>query len=263
MPLGPGPEWSVQKNTIPSLKTLEPSEYFAVDIELEFTREACRIVSQELPHIPVQSVAVDFHAQHLPNPKSATSLIWYPGSTLGNLPSKSDKTFSDNQFITNHLERLRSFQAGSSSNSGKSDAQRYLVLLMDSYKHDKASMVNLYASPEAEGCFLSILHKLKRDLKASSFNPDAFTYCPCWNEKSSVVEHQFTALENQEFSIFDCFTEREATIQVSKGDRYSLANSIKPSCEDMRDALSRSGWEPLKSSWDTERQFHIHLARSH
>lgn len=257
--LGPGPEWSVKQNTIPSLKALEPSEYFAIDIELEFTTAACKVVSQELPQISVQSAAVDFHFQRLPHPSSATSLVWYPGSTLGNLPSKPGKTFSENQFVTNHLEQLRSIHAPSSSNLSD---RRYLVLLMDSRKHDKDSMVNLYTSPEAKGCFLSILHKLKRDLRADSFSPESFEFHSCWNEHSSVVEHQFTALKSQKFSIFDGFTDKEATIEVSKGDCYTLANSIKPSYDDMRDALSRSGWEPLKSSEDAERQFHIHLARS-
>lgn len=257
--LGPGPEWSVMKNTIPPLRILEPSEYFAVDIELEFTTEACKVVSREFPDISAQGAAVDFHSQCLPRHKSDTSIIWYPGSTLGNLPAKPGERFIENQFVLKHLKQLKKIDSSSQSSQ---DEQRYLVLLMDSRKDGVNSMVNLYRSAEAKGCFMSILHKLKRDLKAHDFNPGAFSYSPRWNDYSSVVEHQFTALETQEFSITDCFTGREETIKVLNGESYTLANSMKPSYEEMKFLLSRSGWETLISKWDTERQLYILLAQA-
>jgi uncharacterized SAM-dependent methyltransferase len=109
---------------------------------------------------------------------------------------------------------------------------------------------------------LSILFKLRRDFQVNTFNPESFVYNPCWNEQSSAVEHVFTALETQEFTITDCFTSREAVIKIHEGQNYTLANSIKPSGEDMRAMLIQAGWTPLESQQDTEGQFHIHLARA-
>ena len=71
----------------------------------------------------------------------------------------------------------------------------------------------------------------------------------------------FTALDNQEFQITDCFSGREAVIKIFEGENYVLANSLKPSYEDMRKMLVRSGWEPLESQWDSKKQLHIYLAR--
>ncbi|MEB3177932.1 MAG: L-histidine N(alpha)-methyltransferase [Nostocaceae cyanobacterium] len=257
--LGPGPEWSVARNTIPSLQILNPSAYFAVDIEFEFIEEACKAVAREFPGITVKSIALDFHTEVLPYPELGVSVVWYPGSTLGNLPSMPGQTFTENKFVANHLKQLSSIE-GFSQESGASE--RYLVLLMDSRKEEVDDMVNLYVSPEARGCFISILFKLRRDLQAKAFNPDAFVYNPCWNEESSAVEHVFTALETQKFTISDCFTRREAVIKIHEGENYVLANSIKPGEEEMRSMLFRSGWEPLESQRDTEGQFHIHLARA-
>ncbi|GEM_PF-2511596 len=257
--IGPGPEWSVTRNTIPSLSILNPATYIAVDIEVEFTEEACKTIAQAFPSMTVESIAADFHKESLPYPESGVSVVWYPGSTLGNLPSRFGQTFTENPFVAEHLKLLHRPQ-NSASNS--SESQHYLVLLMDSRKDNADSMVNLYTSAEARGCFKSILFKLKRDLQADSFNPEAFTYNPCWNGQSSAVEHTFTALESQKFSITDCFNGREAEIEVSEGETYVLANSLKPSYEEMREMLVRSGWQPLESERDAEGLFHIHLARA-
>lgn len=257
--IGPGPEWSVTRNTIPSLKLLNPTSYFAVDIEVEFTQEACKTVAREFPAMTVEGIATDFHREALPYPESGVSVVWYPGSTLGNLPSGPQQTFTDNQFVAEHLKLLR-YSQGSSSESQASP--HYLVLLMDSRKDDAEAMVNLYTSPAARGCFQSILFKLQRDLQGAAFNPEAFTYEPCWNEQSSAVEHTFTALESQEFEITDCFTNRKAVINVAEGETYVLANSLKPSEAEMREVLVRAGWKPLECDRDSEGQFHIHLARA-
>ncbi|NER24031.1 MAG: L-histidine N(alpha)-methyltransferase [Symploca sp. SIO1C2] len=255
--LGPGPNWSVTRNTIPALRVLNPLAYFAVDIELTFTEEACRVIEREFPDMKVQAIAIDFHSKVLPYPQSGVSVVWYPGSTLGNLPSLPGQTFIENKFVADHLKLLHRTNGFSQENK---ESQHYLVILMDSRKDDVNSMINLYVSPEARECFLSILFKLKRDLRANTFKPESFVYNPQWNEQSSAVEHVFTALETQEFTITDCFTNREAVIKIYEGENYVLANSIKPSCEEMRAMLINSGWEPLESLRDTEGQFHIHLA---
>ena len=257
--LGPGPNWSVTRNTIPALKVLNPSAYFAVDIESAFTEEACKVIRQEFPNISVQDIEVDFHRAVLPYPQSGISTVWYPGSTLGNLPSLPGKTFIENKFVADHLKLLRNTNGLSQESKA---SQHYLVLLMDSRKDNADSMVNLYISPEARGCFLSILFKLRRDFRANAFNPESFVYNPCWNDQSSAVEHVFTALETQEFMITDCFTGREAVIKIHEGQNYTLANSIKPGREDMRAMLIQSGWKPLESQQDAEGQFHIHLAQA-
>jgi len=180
------------------------------------------------------------------------------GSTLGNLPSLPKQTFFENKFVKDHLALLRQF-----ANVQKNVHTRYLILLMDSKKEDIQSMLNLYASSDAVGCFKSILFKLKRDLQAYNFDPDAFIYKPYWNAQNSTVEHVFTATKAQTFRINNCFTNSWATVRILAGERYVLANSIKPSAEEMQKMLIRSGWEHLKSEADTEKQFYIHLARAY
>ncbi len=257
--LGPGPEWSVRKNTIPSLNILAPSLYIPVDMETEFTEEACKVVSQEFPDMKVRNLAINFHKEFLPKTETNVSIIWYPGSTLGNLPSLPGQTFLENKFVMEHLALLRMF----SNNHGSRETHtRYLILLMDNKKEDIQPMLNLYASSDAIGCFRSILFKLGRDLQAYGFDPEAFIYKPHWNERNSTVEHVFTATKTQIVRITNCFTNTRAMIRILSGERYVLANSIKPSCREMQKMLNSSGWEVLKSETDTEKQFHIHLAKA-
>lgn len=257
--LGPGPGWSVRQNTIPSLGILKPSSYIAVDLEPEFTEQACKVVSQEFPEMKVSYLASNFHKEVLPKTETNESIVWYPGSTLGNLPSLPGQTFLENKFVVDHLAFLHQF----ANDREKGEAHtRYLILLMDSKKADIQSMVNLYTSSDAVGCFRSILFKLKRDLHADDFDPEAFVYKPHWNARSSAVEHVFTATKTQEFRIKNCFTNSRATIKVLAGEKYVLANSIKPSCDEMQKMLIRSGWDHLQSETDHEKQFHVHLARS-
>jgi uncharacterized SAM-dependent methyltransferase len=252
--LGPGPEWSVKKNTVPAMKILKPSVYVPVDLEPEFTEEACNVVSSEFPDMEVKHLVSNFHAEPLPSAATENALVWYPGSTLGNLPSLPETAFIDNRFVMKHLAML---------GKGAAEEQaRYLVLLMDRKKEDIQSMLDLYASDDAVGCFLSILFKLKRDLQAEDFDPTAFAYKPLWNEQASAVEHSFTATANQLFRIHDCFTNVSETVKISVGECYILANSMKPSHDDMQDMLARSGWKPLQSAEDASRQFHIHLAQA-
>jgi uncharacterized SAM-dependent methyltransferase len=257
--LGPGPKWSVRHNTIPALRLLKPSCYIAVDLEPEFTEDACTVVSQEFPDINVRYLARNFHKYGLPQLDTPVSIIWYPGSTLGNLPSFPGQSFVENIFVMEHLALLRK----NMNCYGNGEAQtRYLILLMDRKKDDIQSMLNLYASPEAVGCFQSILFKLKRDLQATDFEPEAFRYQPRWNAVSSAVEHIFTATKAQLFRIHNCFTGAWATIRIQADAQYVLANSLKPSCDEMQNILIRSGWKPIQSEADPEHQFHIHLAQA-
>lgn len=258
--IGPGPEWSVRKNTIPSLKILKPSLYIPVDLEPEFTEEACKVVTKEFPEIEVSNLAINFHKEALPIPTTDSSIIWYPGSTLGNLPSLPNQTFLENKFVVEHLKLLR--QGGDSNQKKELEHTRYLIILMDSKKEDIQSMLNLYASDDAIGCFRSILFKLRRDLQAIDFDPNAFIYEPKWNEQSSAVEHTFTATKTQQFKITNCFTGSSEIVDIFKNEQYILANSIKPSSDEMQKMLVHSGWELLCSETDTEKQFHIHLAQT-
>jgi uncharacterized SAM-dependent methyltransferase len=251
--LGPGPGWSVSKNTVPALKILQPSAYVPVDLEPEFTEEACSVISNEFPDMDVTNLVSNFHVEPLPSAATESALVWYPGSTLGNLPSLPETAFASNRFVMEHLTLLRQ--------GAKEEHARYLVLLMDRKKENIQSMLDLYSSDDAAGCFISILFKLKRDLQAEDFAPDAFDYEPCWNDLTSAVEHTFTATANQLFKIHNCFTEVSETVRISAGERYVLANSMKPNCDDMQAMLARSGWESLVTE-DADQQFHIHLARA-
>lgn len=257
--LGPGPEWSIINNTLPSLKALNPSLYIPVDLEPGFTKEACRVVTREFPNINVKHLTIDFHKEPLPSTENKNSIIWYPGSTLGNLPSFPGVKFLDNKFVLEHLKLLRKT---STSKVHKDSHNRFLILLMDRKKEDISSMLSLYESPDAVNCLSSILFKIRRDLKAYEFNPNYFNYKPIWDEVSSAVNHTFRATKTQKFKIYNCFKGIWKTITVFAGEDYILANSIKPSHTDMRQMLAKSGWSCIRSAIDPERQFHIHLAKS-
>lgn len=84
-----------------------------------------------------------------------------------------------------------------------------------------------------------------------------------WNNQSSIVEHTFTATENQIFTVKNVFTNEQTKLKVFCGEEYVLSNSIKPSAEDMKTMIEKAGWEHLHSKEDSDKQFHIHLAKYH
>ncbi|MEH0022336.1 MAG: L-histidine N(alpha)-methyltransferase [Desulfobacter sp.] len=258
--LGPGPEYSIRKNTIPALKVLAPSLYIPVDIESEFTEDAYNVISQEFPDMNVRRLAMNFHKEILPEPETETSIIWYSGSTFGNLSSLPGQTFLENKFAANHLGLLKGAQQD--LENGKRHT-RYLVLLMDGKKEATQDMLDIYAHPDAANCFKSVVFKLKRDLLAHDFDPEAFIYEPCWNGRNSTIEHVFTATKTQSFRITNCFTSEQATVRAVEGENYVLANSMKPSNKEMQQLLINSGWDHLLSERDPDKQFHIHLARGY
>lgn len=253
--LGPGPEWSVTRNTLPALGILQPSHYLPVDIEPEFTQEAARVVAACHPRLRVEQVVCNFHQTVLPPSPSARSIVWYPGSTFGNLPFAPGETFLDNAKARGHLELLRQ---GAAADGG----DRYLVVLMAGETEPMDAMMTPYDPDAIGGIFHSALFKLRRDLGADAFDPTAFVYKPTWNPHRSTVDHVFEATSSQSFRVHDPFTGDSAEVRIAAGEGYVIANSTKPRREAMQAMLASAGWTPLASAADREGLFHIHLARA-
>jgi L-histidine N-alpha-methyltransferase len=85
---------------------LEPSRYIAVDISVEFLREALRQLQREQPHIAVAGLGQDFSAA-LDIPADLTAgerpVFFYPGSSIGNFTPDEALAF---------LRRVRERAAG-------------------------------------------------------------------------------------------------------------------------------------------------------
>jgi len=74
---------------------LEPSAYVAVDVSVDFLREALRQVQREHPRLEVTGLGLDFsHALELPDGLPAQPpVFFYPGSSIGNFTPAEAESF--------------------------------------------------------------------------------------------------------------------------------------------------------------------------
>ena len=106
--------------------TLQPAQYVAVDISVEFLRDALGVLQLRHPSIDMVGLGEDFSGrlQLPPEVSAARRLFFYPGSSLGNFPPDQAQRF---------LAGLR----------GQCDADGALLLGVDLVK-DKATLDAAY-----------------------------------------------------------------------------------------------------------------------
>ena len=254
--IGVGPRWSALNNTVPALGVLRPDFYRAVDKEREFSQEAVDVVEEMYSDVKATSIGINFHQSSLPWAETDKSIVWYPGSTMGNLPRNPDQTYLENPYVDKHLRLFKEFANDSEKHPAH---RRYIAVLMDRKKENQQKMIDLYV-PHAEDCFRSILFKLKRDLEAKNFDPMVFDYIVRWDEQSSTIEHVFKAAKTQKTTISDPFSDRKAGLEFIRGEEYVVGNSMKPTPGEQQQKLVRAGLYHHLHKEDPEKLFHMHLA---
>jgi dimethylhistidine N-methyltransferase len=219
--------------------------YVPIDISEEFLRESCARLQAEFPAIPMQAVCADFLqgveyvvAERNIAGSQAQLLVYFPGSTIGNLTRSEAATFFAD------LRRLLR----------KGDI---LLLAADMSAGETKSVETLHAAyNDAEGVTaafnLNILHRLSGELSAR-ISLEYYKHVAFYNESESRVE---LYLESTTYNTFEIGGTRVA---VAAGERIHTEYSHKFDTTMLETLASTTGFA-LETAWqDSRRYFSVYL----
>jgi dimethylhistidine N-methyltransferase len=207
---------------------LEPKRYVAVDISVEFLRDALKRVQREQPALSVVGVGLDFsNALDLPDGLvDGRPVFFYPGSSIGNFTPDEALGF---------LRRVRERAAGGG-----------LLIGVDLVKpHDVLQQAYDDALGVTAAFNLNLLRQLNR-LIGSDFDPRQWQHVGLYNGAQSRIEMHLEAREDQ------VVRWNGAQRRFARGERIHTENSYKYTVERFGALLEAAGFAATRH-WTDER----------
>ncbi len=232
--LGSGPKKSITRKSKVILDEIDPCHvYRPCDIERNFVNIGTKAAKELMPNLNVDGIVINFQKEQLPFADVEPSLILFLGSTISNAPGKRNMPFLENPHILEYLKLLR-----------RSVRNRGYMLISHDVNQDERSLLKSYDHPFMDALIKNVMHRVRRDLRADSLDPDAFNRVSQWNKTSNCVEHALIPTCNQTFSIINPIDGRRRLMRVFKDAVYIPVNSYKPTLGQMQQVLIESGWKP-------------------
>jgi dimethylhistidine N-methyltransferase len=218
------------------LQNLRPATYVPMDISAEFLQSAALQLGEEYPWLDIYAVCADFNqgwsfVNDLPD---ARRVVFYPGSTLGNLEPDAAIRF---------LQRVRDL-IGESGGA---------LLGVDTHK--SSAQLNA-AYNDAEGVTaafnLNVLRRMNQLLDAD-FNESQFQHDAFYNTDRRRIEMHLVSQAEQ---TVECSGE---IIEFQDGETIHTENSYKYSQDDFA-ALVAAADLKIQTSWhDAQQSFGVHF----
>ncbi|MDP1535773.1 MAG: L-histidine N(alpha)-methyltransferase [Burkholderiales bacterium] len=222
------------------LRTLRPAAYVPVDIAVEALRASTTRLAAAFPELPIIAVCADYMQplrMDLAQVQAAHRVIYFPGSTIGNLSSQEAQVF---------LVRARSL-AG---------AQGAMLIGVDLKKNPDC----LHAAyNDAQGVTaefnLNLLRRINREL-AADFDLEQFRHVAFYNAAAGRIEMHLESRQTQTVTVSG------RTFAFAAGERMHTENSCKYSVEEFQRLAQAAGFHPVQVWVDAERLFAVHLLRA-
>ncbi len=198
---------------------LEPRRYVAVDISVDFLRDALRQVQREHPGVEMTGLGFDFSASlDLPEDiVGAQPVFFYPGSSIGNFTPDAALAF---------LGRIRKAAAGGGLLIGV-DLVKPVDVLEAAY--DDALGVTAAFN-------LNLLRNFNRSF-GTDFEPAQWKHVALFNVAQSRIEMHLEAREAL------CVTWSGGMRQFRGGERLHTENSYKYTVSSFEDLLRNAGFK--------------------
>ncbi|KRB86785.1 dimethylhistidine N-methyltransferase [Sphingomonas sp. Root710] len=216
------------------LEALETPVYVPIDISGDFLAASAAALAQAHRQVRVHPIAGDFTGP-LRLPVLARPLVgFFPGSTLGNFPHAAA------------VDLLRSFR-------GTLGARAWLIIGIDTRK-EAAILEAAYddASGVTAAFNLNLLHRVNREL-GGTIDVDSFAHRALWNDAVGRVEMHLVATRPMRFRAAG------SVFEMAEGESIHTENSYKYTAEETRLLARTAGWQPVKSWFDADQQFGLHL----
>lgn len=217
------------------LDTLRPAAYVPLDISADFLRDAVTQLGLEYPWLTVQAICADFNRDWtwLDNLPEGRRVVFYPGSTIGNLEPEAAGDF---------LRRVRRLVG---SDGG---------LLIGVDLHKSSACLNR-AYNDSEGVTarfnLNALDHINRRFEAD-FDTRRFSHRAFYDSERRRIEMHLVSKEEQSVHFQDTW------IHFASGEPIHTESSYKYTVESFEELAASAGLA-LKASWlDEERLFSVH-----
>ena len=206
--------------------------YVPIDISRRQLLETSENIARDYPHIEVLPVCADYAGEvEIPSPASPFSrrLIYYPGSTIGNMVPRDAMNF---------LRRMRGLcQPGDALLIGV-DLRKDPEIVWRAYNDRDGASTRFR---------MNILQRMNRELGAD-FAISQFRPVAVYNEVVCRVEAGLMSLCDQQARIGD------ELFSFNEGELVQLAVAYKYSPEGFRDLALEAGWR-AEQLWKDERNW--------
>ena len=221
------------------LDALRPSAYVPVDISADFLRSAAVELGEEYPWLDIYAVCADFNQgwSFLDDLPEGKRVVFYPGSTIGNLEPESAVGF---------LQRVRNVMG---TDGGA---------LIGVDTHKSAHRLNA-AYNDAQGVTaafnLNVLRRLNEVVDAE-FDESGFRHHAFYNTEARRIEMHLVSEREQNVA---CGGSR---LEFDAGETLHTENSYKYTPEAFATLTARAGLRQVESWLDDEQLFSVHYLES-
>ena len=229
--IGPGSSSPIKLKTIPFLKALTLnapsfSTYKALDSNLIYAQQACRVIQDNFPRIKTEAIEINLVINNiLKNLKVIRSV---KGKTLF-------LGFGQCIFPNHNNEEIEIFLKNLGLLLRKDD---YLIFGIDTNK-DKSMLEQAYNTKLVHEMLLNTMYYLKNELNLQNFDPSKFDSVYCWNDKDFAVEHYLKSTKQQIIKISNF------NFVINKNDKFNILNSRKREISQIEKLLKEENFKIL------------------
>ena len=217
------------------LNSLRPTAYVPLDISAEFLYESAVKLGSEFPWLSIHAICADFAEpwQARTDIPEGRRVIFYPGSTIGNMDPKDAQVF---------LSDLRQWIGDDGGVLIGVDLQKSEQVLHAAYNDSQGVTAEFN---------LNILNSMNK-LTDADFNPECFSHRAFYNRELKRIEMHLVSKERQTVHV------NGNAIAFDKGETLHTENSYKYSLQSFTALCNAAGFT-LQQSWlDEDALFSVH-----
>lgn len=223
------------------LRTLRPAAYVPIDIALDALQASTARLTAAFPQLPIIAVCADYmqplRVPELERIKASRRVIYFPGSTIGNLTSAEAQAF---------LVRAREMAGTGGAMLIGVDMKKDIDLLHAAYNDAQGVTAEFN---------LNLLRRINREL-AADFDFDQFRHVAFYNTTAGRIEMHLESLREQTVTVSG------RTFVFGAGERMHTENSCKYSIVEFQRLAQASGFQPAQVWVDAGRLFAVHLLQA-
>jgi dimethylhistidine N-methyltransferase len=215
------------------LERLRPRHYLGVDISREFLIASVQRLAADYPWLEVHAACADFSQELPPVAPAGRTLVFFPGSTIGNFEPHEALAF---------LQRMRRLVH-----------PRGAVLIGVDLKKDPQILHAAYNDRQGiTAAFnLNLLARMRQELGAE-LDPDGFRHRAFYSTHHGRIEMHLVSRTAQELRILG------RRFGLAAGETIHTENSYKYTIEEFRILARRAGLQPMRVWCDATQLFSVH-----
>ncbi|MDH4148891.1 MAG: L-histidine N(alpha)-methyltransferase [Betaproteobacteria bacterium] len=220
------------------VRALRPAVYVPVDIAASALHASTARLAARFPDMPIIAVCADYmqplHLHGLARFRKSQQVIYFPGSTIGNLTPGEAQEF---------LSGARVLVADGGAMLVGVDLKKDPEVLHAAYNDAQGVTAEFN---------LNLLHRINREL-AADFDLAHFRHVAFYNALAGRIEMHLESLRAQTVTVSG------RTFGFGAGERIHTENSCKYSVAEFQRLAQAAGFRPQKFWVDAGQQFAVHL----